>query len=66
MTGVMPNAVGPNLVRDGDGLEGVMAPWDLVPWFHKGLSDDAGSVAGASYQQLTQRRGRLLLPCASA
>jgi putative SOS response-associated peptidase YedK len=27
----------PIIIRDGDGLRGVMARWDFVPWFHKGL-----------------------------
>jgi hypothetical protein len=26
----------PIIIRDGDGLEGVMARWDFVPWFHQG------------------------------
>jgi hypothetical protein len=29
-------AQAPIIIRDGDGLEGLMARWDFVPWFHKG------------------------------
>jgi putative SOS response-associated peptidase YedK len=32
-----PTQLAPIVIRDGDeGLEGVMARWDLVPFFHKG------------------------------
>jgi putative SOS response-associated peptidase YedK len=31
-----PTQMAPIIIRDGDGLEGVMARWDFVPWFHKG------------------------------
>jgi putative SOS response-associated peptidase YedK len=32
-----PTQNAPIIIADGDsGLDGVMARWDLVPWFHKG------------------------------
>jgi putative SOS response-associated peptidase YedK len=31
-----PTQMAPIVIRDGDGLEGLMARWDFVPWFHKG------------------------------
>jgi len=31
-----PTQQAPIIIRDGDGLEGLMARWDFVPWFHKG------------------------------
>jgi putative SOS response-associated peptidase YedK len=31
-----PTQMAPIIMRDGDGLEGIMARWDFVPWRHKG------------------------------
>jgi putative SOS response-associated peptidase YedK len=31
-----PTDPAPIVIRHGDGLEGLMARWDFVPWFHTG------------------------------
>ena len=63
-----PTDPAPIVIRDGDnGLEGLMARWDFVPWFHKGPLEakkwsginariETCSTSGAYREAIKQRR----------
>jgi putative SOS response-associated peptidase YedK len=59
-----PTQLAPIIIRDGDGLEGVMARWDFVPWSTRAQDSPAASLnlQLTSWLQYTIGLGKALEP----